>query len=229
MFNLHYRLERNAIGFVLAIIVVRRIGGLRGDRAVVHHLRDRRKRAGDAGLHAARNRRRPYLHSRRLLRLSSQMIRTLRDEVGAIWAVFARRRIPIRSSDAVGVETNRSGHCASQRAIFRRMARRASEQSARRGAEIGNAPLFVALAANRRATTSTRHLAALREVGVPYTDEMVANAAADASDRRGPIGLSGGGGGEVWRGDERESLRRRTRRLTETRCARWRICKFWAG
>jgi hypothetical protein len=55
MFNLHYRLERKTIYFLLAIIGVASIGGA-VDYPVVHDPSDRRGRAEHAGLYAARNR-----------------------------------------------------------------------------------------------------------------------------------------------------------------------------
>ena len=56
MFNLHYRLERKTIGFLLAIIGVASIGGA-VEIIPLFTPSDRRGCAGHAGFYAARNRR----------------------------------------------------------------------------------------------------------------------------------------------------------------------------
>jgi len=78
MFNLHYRLERRPIGFLLSIIGVASIGGAVEDHTVVT-IHQTVEDAPDMAFNAARDRRPQYLHPGRLLRCHSQMIRTLRD------------------------------------------------------------------------------------------------------------------------------------------------------
>ena len=62
----------------------------------------------------------------------------------ALRSVLAGGGIQIRPSDAVGLEADRPGPRARRRQIFRRLACRASEQSARRRAGIGHAGLSLA-------------------------------------------------------------------------------------
>ena len=115
-----------------------------GDHTVVHDPPDRRRRPGHARLHAARDRRPQHLHPRRLLRLPfaddpdiARRSRTLRP-------LLARRRIQIRSSDALGIEADRAGYRAHGQQIFGRMACAAPQQSPGRRPGIGDAALFVA-------------------------------------------------------------------------------------
>ena len=69
MFGLHYRLERKAMGLVLAIIGVASIGGL-VEIAPLFTIHQTVENAPDMRrLHAARARRTQHLHSRGMLRL----------------------------------------------------------------------------------------------------------------------------------------------------------------
>lgn len=116
----------------------------------------------------------------------SQMIRTLRDEVERYGPYSLAVRIQIRSSDAVGLETNR--------ADIARLGGKYSDEW--HVAHLNNPrdvvpesvmPHYSWLGRNSlRSDDLGKHLAALRKVGVPYTDEMIANAAADAYGQAAP-------------------------------------------
>ena len=80
MFGLHYRLERKAIGLVLAIIGVASIGGI-VEIAPLFTIRRRRRCARHACLYAARIAGRNIYIREGCYACHSQIIRTLRDEV----------------------------------------------------------------------------------------------------------------------------------------------------
>jgi cytochrome c oxidase cbb3-type subunit 2 len=106
----------------------------------------------------------------------SQMIRTLRDEVDrygpySLAGESAYDHPMLWGSKRTGPDLARTG-----RQVFRRLARGPSDQPARCGAGLDHAGLSLADVADRQ------HLAVLRRLGVPYTDEMIANAPHDALD-----------------------------------------------
>ena len=124
----------------------------------------------------------------------SQMIRTLARRGRALRPLFAGGGIEIRPSDAVGLEAHRPGSRPHRRQIFRRLARRASDQSARRRAGIGDAEIWLAAAQCARGPTISASISRrMRAVGVPYTDEMIANATADAFGQAAPDSHEAGG------------------------------------
>jgi len=104
MFNLHYRIERKTIGFVLAIIGVASIGGAGRDYPRLFTIHQTVEDAPGMRVYtpleiAGRN---IYIREG-CYACHSQMIRTLRDdEVERYGPYFARRRIQIRSSNALG-------------------------------------------------------------------------------------------------------------------------------
>ena len=86
----------------------------------------------------------------------------------------------------MGLKAHRSRSGARRRQIFRRMARHASEQSARDRAAIGDAGLSVPVADRSRLRHVADHLRINRAVGVPYSDDQIANAVADLKAQADP-------------------------------------------
>ena len=116
----------------------------------------------------------------------SQMIRTLRDEVDRYGpyslAVESKYDHPMLwGSKRTGPDLARH-----RRQVLRCLARRAPAQSARRGAGVGDAALRLPDRRTARIASLPGRLRALRDVGVPYTDEMIANAARDAVGQARP-------------------------------------------
>ena len=117
----------------------------------------------------------------------SQMVRSLRDEVDRYGALQPGRGEHVRPSVPVGVEADRPGPCPRGRPLFRRMAPRAPDPPEERGARIDHAGLPVPDGATRPG--STRVEADLRTnaaLGVPYTEDMLSNARADAAAQADP-------------------------------------------
>jgi cytochrome c oxidase cbb3-type subunit II len=186
MFGLHYRLERKSIGLVLAIIGVASIGGI-VEIAPLFTIDQTVEDAPDMRVYtplelAGRN---IYMREG-CYACHSQMIRTLRDEVeryGAYsLAVESQYDHPMLwGSKRTGPDLARIGgkysdewqveHLNDPRAVVPESVMPAYGWLLR-------TPL--------RTDDLGDHLAALRAVGVPYTDEMVANAAADASGQAAP-------------------------------------------
>ncbi len=105
----HRKLERSAIGFVLAIIGVSAIGGF-VEIAPLFTIDETVETAPDMRVYtplelAGRN---IYI-ARRLLRLSFPDDPHAARRGGALRPLLAGGRIPIRSSDAVGLEAHRAG------------------------------------------------------------------------------------------------------------------------
>ena len=107
MFNFHYQLERKTIGLMLAIIGVASIGGA-VEIAPLFTIHQTVEDAPDMRVYtpleiAGRN---IYIREG-CYACHSQMIRTLRDEVERYGPYSLAVEFEIRSSDAVGIETNR--------------------------------------------------------------------------------------------------------------------------
>ena len=110
----------------------------------------------------------------------SQMIRPLARRGRALRPLQPRRREHVRPPVPMGVEAHRAGSCPGRRQIFRRVARRAYDRSARHRAGIGHAGLSVPRpSASSTTATSPSSLKCSAGRGVPYTDEMIAKAKAD--------------------------------------------------
>jgi len=180
MFGIHQKLERNAIGFVIAIIVVSSIGGFM-EIAPLFTIHETVEEAPDMRLYtplevAGRN---IYIREG-CYACHSQMIRTLRDEVERYGpyslAVESKYDHPFQwGSKRTGPDLARVGgkysddwhvaHLINPRDVV--------PESIMPGYRwLAETPLKV--------DDLSLHLAAQRKVGVPYTDEMIANAAADA-------------------------------------------------
>ena len=185
MFGLHYRLERKAIGFVLAIIVVASIGGV-VEIAPLFTIHQTVEDAPDMRVYtplelAGRN---IYIREG-CYACHSQMIRTLRDEVERYGpyslAVESKYDHPMLwGSKRTGPDLARIGGKYSDEWQVAHLI------NPRDVVPESVMPPYAWLGAHRAADRRSRRASArrMRAVGVPYTDEMIANAQADASARR---------------------------------------------
>jgi cytochrome c oxidase cbb3-type subunit 2 len=186
IFSFHYRLERKALALMLGIIVVASIGGL-VEIAPLFTIHQTVEDASDMRLYtplelAGRN---IYIREG-CYACHSQMIRTLRDEVDRYGpyslAVESKYDHPMLwGSKRTGPDLARIGdkysdqwhvaHLINPRDVV---------------------PVSVMPAYDWLLTTELRtddlglHLKAQRAVGVPYTDDMIANASADAAGQASP-------------------------------------------
>jgi len=186
MFKFHYNLERNAIGFVVAIVVVASIGGFI-EIAPLFTINQTVEKVADMRVQtpleiAGRN---IYIREG-CYACHSQMIRTLRDEVDRYGpyslAVESQYDHPMLwGSKRTGPDLARLGnkysdawqtaHLNNPRDLVPESVMPAYRWLLRDKAKIDDLG---------------EHLAALRTVGVPYTDEMIANAAIDAYAQANP-------------------------------------------
>jgi len=180
MFRLHYRLERHAIGMVIGIICVAAIGGI-VEISPLFTIDGTVENAPDMRVYtplevAGRN---IYIREGCYL-CHSQMIRTLKDEVERYGpyslAVESKYDHPMLwGSKRTGPDLARLGGKYSDEWQVRHLTnpRDVVPQSVMpRYAFLNGAPLKV--------DDLGLHLAALRKVGVPYTDDQIAHAPADA-------------------------------------------------
>ena len=180
-FNIHYRLERTGVGLVLVMLLVGSVGGL-VEIAPLFTIHGTVEDAPDMRLYtplelAGRN---IYIREG-CYACHSQMIRTLRDEVDRYGhyslAVESKYDHPMLwGSKRTGPDLARVGDKYSDQwhVAHLRNPRDVVPQS--------NMPAYAFLERAKLKTADLGlHLAALRRVGVPYTDEMIENAAADAS------------------------------------------------
>ena len=186
MFRLHYWLERKAIGFALAIILVASIGGA-VEIAPLFTIHQTVEDAPDMRVYtplelAGRN---IYVREG-CYACHSQMIRTLRDEVERYGpyslAVESKYDHPMLwGSKRTGPDLARIGGKYSDEWQVQHLndPRSVVPQSVMPSyARLGRNPL--------RTDDLSNHLKAMRAVGVPYTDEMIANARADAFGQATP-------------------------------------------
>jgi cytochrome c oxidase cbb3-type subunit 2 len=186
MFGFHYRLERKAIGLVVGIIAVASIGGL-VEIAPLFTIHQTVEDAPDMRLYtplelAGRN---IYIREG-CYACHSQMIRTLRDEVERYGpyslAVESKYDHPMLwGSKRTGPDLARIGgkysdewhvaHMNNPRTVVPESIMPAYAWLSRTALRTGDLGL---------------HLKAIRAVGVPYTDEMIANAPADAYGQASP-------------------------------------------
>ena len=186
MFGLHYRLERKAIGLVLAIIGVASIGGI-VEIAPLFTIHQTVEDAPDMRVYtplelAGRN---IYIREG-CYACHSQMIRTLRDEVERYGpyslAVESKYDHPMLwGSKRTGPDLARVGgkysdewhvaHLNNPRAVMPESIMPAYAWLSRTALRTNDLGL---------------QLKAIRAVGVPYTDEMIANAPADAYGQAAP-------------------------------------------
>ena len=186
MFGLHYRLERKTIGLVLGIIGVASVGGF-VEIAPLFTMHQTVEDAPDMRVYtplelAGRN---IYIREG-CYACHSQMIRTLRDEVERYGpyslAVESKYDHPMLwGSKRTGPDLARLGekysddwhvaHMINPRAVVPESVM----------------PSYAFLERTELRTDDlSNHLKAQRAVGVPYTDDMIANAAADAYGQAAP-------------------------------------------
>lgn len=186
MFGFHYKLERKAIGFVLAIIGVSSIGGL-VEIAPLFTIHSTVEKAPDMRVYtplelAGRN---IYIREG-CYACHSQMIRTLRDEVHRYGpysrAVESQYDHPMLwGSKRTGPDLARIGgkysdewhvaHLVNPRQVMPESIMPSYPWLRLTGLRVDDLP---------------GHLKALRAVGVPYTDEMIANAITDVYGQASP-------------------------------------------
>jgi cytochrome c oxidase cbb3-type subunit 2 len=180
IFGFHYQLERKAFGLVLAIIVVASIGGL-VEIAPLFTIHQTVEDAPDMRLYtplelAGRN---IYIREG-CYACHSQMIRTLRDEVDRYGpyslAVESKYDHPMLwGSKRTGPDLARIGERYSDQWHVAHLI------NPRHVVPVSVMPAYDwLLATELRTDDLSLHLKAQRAVGVPYTDDMIANASLDA-------------------------------------------------
>lgn len=186
MFNLHYKLEKYSIRFVIAIILVSAIGGLMEiaplftiDETVEH---DPNMRVYTPLELAGRN-----IYTREgCYACHSQMIRTLRDDVDRYGhyslAVESKYDHPMLwGSKRTGPDIARVGEKYSDEWQVRHLV------NPRDLVPESVMPKYAFLAETELDTKDLgKHLAAQKMLGVPYTDDMIKNASADAYGQSAP-------------------------------------------
>jgi len=186
IFGFHYQLERKAIGLVLGIIVVASIGGL-VEIAPLFTIKQTVEDAPDMRLYtplelAGRN---IYIREG-CYACHSQMIRTLRDEVDRYGpyslAVESKYDHPMLwGSKRTGPDLARIGEKYSDQWHVAHLIN---------PRDVVPASVMPAydwlLATELRTDDFPLHLKAQRAVGVPYTDDMIANASLDAYGQANP-------------------------------------------
>jgi cytochrome c oxidase cbb3-type subunit 2 len=186
IFGFHYRLERQTIGLLLAIVGVASIGGA-VEIAPLFTIHQTVEDAPDMRVYtpleiAGRN---IYIREG-CYACHSQMIRTLRDEVERYGpyslAVESKYDHPMLwGSKRTGPDLARMGNKYSDEWHVAHMT------DPRAVVPASVMPPYAYLGrATARIDDLGLHLKALRTVGVPYTDEMIANAAADAYGQAAP-------------------------------------------
>jgi cytochrome c oxidase cbb3-type subunit 2 len=186
LFGLHYRLERKTVAFILAIVGVASIGGA-AEIAPLFTIHQTVEDAPNMRVYtplevAGRN---IYIREG-CYACHSQMIRTLRDEVERYGpyslAVESKYDHPMLwGSKRTGPDIARLGGKYSDEWHVAHL------NNPRDVVPESVMPHYAWLGRNSlRSDDLGGHLAALRKVGVPYTDEMIANAAADAYGQAAP-------------------------------------------
>lgn len=186
MFGLHYRLERKALGLVLAVIVASSIGGLM-EIAPLFTIDETVEAAPDMRVYtpleiAGRN---IYIREG-CYACHSQMIRTLRDEVERYGpyslAVESKYDHPMLwGSKRTGPDIARLGGKYSDAWHVAHL------NNPRDVLPVSIMPSYGWLLRTPLKTEDLGgHLKALRAVGVPYTDEMIAHAGPDAYGQAAP-------------------------------------------
>jgi cytochrome c oxidase cbb3-type subunit 2 len=186
MFGFHYKLERKALGLVLGIIGVASIGGI-VEIAPLFTIHQTVESAPDMRLYtplelAGRN---IYIREG-CYACHSQMIRTLRDEVERYGpyslAVESKYDHPMLwGSKRTGPDLARLGNKYSDEWHVAHLL------NPRDVVPESVMPAYAWLARDELRTNDlSKHLKAQRAVGVPYTDDMIANAAADAYGQAAP-------------------------------------------
>ncbi|MBY5360164.1 cytochrome-c oxidase, cbb3-type subunit II [Rhizobium leguminosarum] len=183
---LHRRLERTAVGFMLAIVVAGSVGGL-VEIAPLFTIHETVEDAPDMRVYTPLEAAGRNIYVREgCYACHSQMIRTLRDEVERYGpyslAVESKYDHPMLwGSKRTGPDLARIGGKYSD------LWHVAHLINPREVVPESNMPSYQWLATTPLDLADLRdQLAALRTVGVPYTDDMVANASADAFGQANP-------------------------------------------
>ncbi|NKL62101.1 cytochrome-c oxidase, cbb3-type subunit II [Rhizobium beringeri] len=184
--RLHGRLERTAVGFMLAIVVAGSVGGL-VEIAPLFTIHETVEDAPDMRVYTPLEAAGRNIYVREgCYACHSQMIRTLRDEVERYGpyslAVESKYDHPMLwGSKRTGPDLARIGGKYSD------LWHVAHLINPREVVPESNMPSYQWLATTPLDMGDLRdQLAALRTVGVPYTDDMVANASADAFGQANP-------------------------------------------
>ncbi|CAK06029.1 cytochrome-c oxidase, cbb3-type subunit II [Rhizobium johnstonii] len=184
--RLHGRLERTAVGFMLAIVVAGSVGGL-VEIAPLFTIHETVEDAPDMRVYTPLEAAGRNIYVREgCYACHSQMIRTLRDEVERYGpyslAVESKYDHPMLwGSKRTGPDLARIGGKYSD------LWHVAHLINPREVVPESNMPSYQWLATTPLDLGDLRdQLAALRTVGVPYTDDMVANASADAFGQANP-------------------------------------------
>ncbi|ASR07479.1 cytochrome-c oxidase, cbb3-type subunit II [Rhizobium leguminosarum bv. viciae] len=183
---LHGRLERTAVGFMLAIVVAGSVGGL-VEIAPLFTIHETVEDAPDMRVYTPLEAAGRNIYVREgCYACHSQMIRTLRDEVERYGpyslAVESKYDHPMLwGSKRTGPDLARIGGKYSD------LWHVAHLINPREVVPESNMPSYQWLATTPLDLADLRdQVAALRTVGVPYTDDMVANASADAFGQANP-------------------------------------------
>jgi len=189
----HRKIERNAIGFVLAIVGVASIGGL-VEIAPLFTIHETVEQAPDMRVYTPLELAGRDIYIREgCYACHSQMIRTLRDEVERYGpyslAVESQYDHPMLwGSKRTGPDLARLGGKYSDAWHVAHL------MNPRDVVPESVMPRYGWLARNSlKIDDLGRHLAAQRSVGVPYTDEMIANATADAFGQATPDSTASSG------------------------------------
>ncbi|TBG66528.1 cytochrome-c oxidase, cbb3-type subunit II [Rhizobium leguminosarum] len=184
--RLHGRLERTAVGFMLAIVVAGSVGGL-VEIAPLFTIHETVEDAPDMRVYTPLEAAGRNIYVREgCYACHSQMIRTLRDEVERYGpyslAVESKYDHPMLwGSKRTGPDLARIGGKYSDLWHVTHLI------NPREVVPESNMPSYQWLATTPLDLGDLRdQLAALRTVGVPYTDDMVANASADAFGQANP-------------------------------------------
>ena len=188
-FGAHYRLERYSMGLTIGIIFAASIGGFI-EIAPLFTIDETVEDAPDMRVYTPLEQAGRDIYTREgCYACHSQMIRTPARRGRSLGSVLAGRRVEVRPPDAVGLEAHRAGPRAGRRQVFRRMACGASGGAAGAGAGVGDARIPVPAGRAARGREPARAaLPRCARVGVPYTDDMIANASADALGQALPDG-----------------------------------------
>jgi cytochrome c oxidase cbb3-type subunit II len=188
MAEFHRKIERNAIGFVLAIVAVASIGGF-VEIAPLFTIDDTVENAPDMRVYTPLEQAGRDVYTREgCYACHSQMIRTLRDEVERYGpyslAVESKYDHPMLwGSKRTGPDLARIGGKYSDAWQVAHLI------NPRDVVPESVMPKYGWLQRNAlRIDDLGEHLAALRDVGVPYTDDMIANASQDALGQTAPDG-----------------------------------------
>jgi cytochrome c oxidase cbb3-type subunit 2 len=186
LFKYHYKLERSALGLVIAMLAAGSVGGL-VEIAPLFTIHQTVEDAPDMRLYTPLEAAGRNIYVREgCYACHSQMIRTLRDEVERYGpyslAVESKYDHPMQwGSKRTGPDLARVGDKYSDIWQVRHL------RNPRDLVPQSNMPAYAFLErAKLRTDNLGQHLVTLRALGVPYTDEMIANASADAYGQVSP-------------------------------------------